>query len=127
MFFPPPLVQLPILALNNWTSHDGFAFTKVDVRLSWAEAKLACQSVGAGLALPSTKSIQDFVTSQFASNDSTTAFWIGVSDIEKEDSHEFLDGASGWFLEDPGCLGCYKLPFVSTCKTRMRNIIAFVI
>jgi len=71
---------------DGWSRHNGFLFKYFATNVNWDDARDKCQEEGANLVMPKTKSINDFLISNW------NGFWIGVSDKEQEGKFVFVDG-----------------------------------
>jgi len=72
--------------IDGWSRHDGFLFKYFASHLNWDDAREKCKEEGANLVMPKTKSVNDFLISNW------NGFWIGVSDKEQEGTFVFVDG-----------------------------------
>ena len=81
---------------NSW----GNSFYKIySTSLNYGDAKAQCESDGAFLAIPRSKTENDF----FASLIPNEQFWIGINDIEQEGSFVAVNGQEvSWTNWGPG-------------------------
>ena len=70
---------------NCW---DKIFYKKYDQKMNYTDAKARCESDGTFLAIPKSKTENDFFAGLIKADD----FWIGINDIEKEGNFVAVDG-----------------------------------
>ncbi|KAI4904993.1 hypothetical protein NFI96_017073, partial [Prochilodus magdalenae] len=61
--------------------------------LNWTQSRDNCISMGGHLTIINNKEEQEFLRIQLTSNKETTAFWIGLTDLQTENQWLWVDNS----------------------------------
>lgn len=85
--------------------YKGNYYQVVDTALTWTQAKDYCESLGGHLATIKDKNEQKFIESIISENSSSTFYWLGGTDAEKDGDWKWLTSEkwnySNWQNNEP--------------------------
>ncbi|XP_061179353.1 macrophage mannose receptor 1-like [Saccostrea echinata] len=119
---------------GHWLLYNGNCYQFNDTRLSWLNARQACQNAGADLVTINSAAVQSYILRQSHGKE----YWIGLNDRTQEGRWQWLDATTGskyynWNSHEPNNLGtenCVEMNFMNRqgkwndrqCSTLVRFI-----
>nr|XP_022336336.1 macrophage mannose receptor 1-like isoform X2 [Crassostrea virginica] len=102
---------------GHWVLYQGNCYQFNDTKMTWRNARKACQGAGADLVTINSADVQSYILRQSHGNE----YWIGLNDITRENSWQWLDGTSGskffnWNAHEPNNLNaenCVEMNFMN--------------
>ena len=88
----PFLPEAPLQCPAAWHGFQGSCYALFTNAKKWEEAKSHCASHGANLVKIESAAENDFIREKYLSN--KVVYWIGLTDMETEDTWQWADGSA---------------------------------